>query len=296
MSPRYPPITTISQAAAEAAQAMCDLFASIGTVAFDVTWTDLQGAKVNFRGGIRAADLRRWLPGMIAWATKKQLNLIVRPIATGATLIQLDDLNGGAMDRLRPVAFLGLETSPGNFQAWLGLIAKDGSQDFARWLRKGLGADDSASGATRVAGSLNFKPNYAPTFPRVEIIHSAPGRITGLADWEALGLVAPPEAHGPALPHGRRATSAKLPTLCGRCAGEAGWEWAGYQPGGFHLVRMIAIDWGWSIEQVAERLMEVSRKGHENGQRYARVTAENAAEAVRRRRVSIDAGGQLSEA
>ena len=42
-------------------------------------------------------------------------------------------------------------------------------KDFARRLRKGTGADPTASGATRVAGSLNFKDKYAPDFPRVAI-------------------------------------------------------------------------------------------------------------------------------
>jgi hypothetical protein len=61
--------------------------------------------------------------------------------------------------------------SPGNFQAWLALPGAE-DKDFARRLRKGTGADTTASGATRVAGSLNFKDKYAPHFPRVAI-HTA---------------------------------------------------------------------------------------------------------------------------
>jgi RepB DNA-primase from phage plasmid len=55
--------------------------------------------------------------------------------------------------------FLTIETSPGNFPAWLALPGME-DKDFARRLRKGTGADTTASGATRVAGSVNFKDKY----------------------------------------------------------------------------------------------------------------------------------------
>ena len=51
-------------------------------------------------------------------------------------------------------------------------------KDFARRVRKGTGADATASGATRVAGSLNFKDKYAPDFPRVTIREARPGQLT----------------------------------------------------------------------------------------------------------------------
>ena len=89
--------------------------------------------------------------------------MIVRPHGPGVTFIQLDDLKADKLARLAPAVFLILETSPGNFQAWLAL-AGDEDKDFARRLRKGTGADTTASGATRVAGSLNFKDKYAPEF------------------------------------------------------------------------------------------------------------------------------------
>ena len=73
--------------------------------------------------------------------------------------------------------FLSIETSPGNFQAWVALGSIP-DKDFARRLRKGAGADPTASGATRVAGSLNFKDKYAPEFPRVAIREAQHGRLT----------------------------------------------------------------------------------------------------------------------
>jgi hypothetical protein len=53
----------------------------------------------------------------------------------------------------------------GNYQAWVALPAAESDREFARRLRKGTGADANASGAVRLAGSINFKERYAPDFP-----------------------------------------------------------------------------------------------------------------------------------
>ena len=93
--------------------------------------------------------------------------------------------------------FLALETSPGNFQAWLALHGVE-DKDFARRVRKGTGADATASGATRVAGSVNFKDKYDPEktgklSARGDPCRRSPGRVTSAAELERLGLVAEPE-------------------------------------------------------------------------------------------------------
>jgi hypothetical protein len=46
---------------------------------------------------------------------------------------------------------------------------------------------------------------------------------------------------------------------------------------------MTALDWGWSAEATAARLMEESSKAQENGEAYAARTVANAAAAVARR-------------
>jgi hypothetical protein len=46
--------------------------------------------------------------------------------------------------------------------------------ELARRLRCGSGADPSASGASRIAGSVNFKRKDAPNFPVVEILEATP--------------------------------------------------------------------------------------------------------------------------
>jgi len=50
--------------------------------------------------------------------------------------------------------------------------------------------DVNASGAVRIAGSINFKEKYALDFPRVQLVHSASGRITTRAGLDLLGVVA----------------------------------------------------------------------------------------------------------
>jgi hypothetical protein len=72
------------------------------------------------------------------------------------------------------------------------------TKDFVHRLRKAVGADPSASGATRIAGTTNYKRKYEPDFPTVTIVDAVPGRIVTQAQLEALGLVAPSE---PAPPH-----------------------------------------------------------------------------------------------
>src|SRR5450755_2471324 len=220
-------------------------------------------------------------------ATKR--NIIVRPYGPGVTLIQLDDLKCDQLARVAPAVFLTLETSPGNFQAWVAMPGGE-DKDFARRLRKGIGADPTASGATRVAGSLNFKDKYAPNFPRVTLRQVTPGRVAQAAELEQLGLVAEPETVAQPL----RISPARLrPSGSNR-------KWPSYarcvdgaplnsEETGPDISRadfvfcMTAIDWGWSVDETAERLMEESTKAQENGKGYADLTARNAALAVERR-------------
>jgi hypothetical protein len=267
------------------AQAMLDAFASVGATQFDLTITMRNGTKESFRRGMKLADLIRTLPAILDSATRQQRNVIVRPHGLGVSIIQLDDLKADMLTRLAPAVFLILKTSPANFQAWIATSGAE-DKDFARRLRKGTGADATASGATRVAGSLNFKDKYAPNFPRVAIEQAQPGRKTTEAELERLGLVAAPDAPAPPrfAPSRARASTfnRKWPDYA-RCLdgaplnhdktgpkrSSADWTWC-----------IIAIDWGWSEAETAARLMEESTKAQENGEGYAARTVAKAAAAV----------------
>jgi hypothetical protein len=269
------------------ARAMLDVFASVGATQFDLTLTSRSGAKESFRRGVKLADLAAALPSMLDSATAKQRNIIVRPHGLGVSFTQLDDLKADMLARVAPAVFLILQTSPANFQAWLAITGAE-DKDFARRLRKGTRADATASGATRIAGSLNFKDKYAPDFPTVQIAHSAPGLMASTGQLESMGLVAEPEKPAPPifrLTRTDRIRSNKWPSYL-RCVNDAPLN---HDKTGPDISRadftwcMTAISWGHGIEASAAQLMEESTKARENGERYAQMTAENAAAAVARR-------------
>ena len=201
--------------------------------------------------------------------------------------VQLDDLDAEAIERVRPVAFVCLHTSPGNYQAWVAVRGND-DPDFARQLRKGAGADPTASGATRVAGHPNFKDKYAPNFPVVEITHLVPGRFVTSGELEGQGLIAPTEELIP-VPARVSLTYAgprKLPSYQ-RCVDNAPPNDSNTGPDisrADFVWCMTAIDWGWGIKEVAERLMKLSMKAREEGEGYALRTARSAAAAIQRRK------------
>jgi hypothetical protein len=94
---------------------------------------------------------------------------MVRPMSETAAFIQLDDLTEAKLDRGRSVAFLTVQTSPGNNQAWIAApsFAHDQDRkDFTRRVKKQVTADSSATGSVRLAGTSNFK---ADSFPGSEM-------------------------------------------------------------------------------------------------------------------------------
>ena len=268
------------------AQAMLDVFASVGATQFDLSIIGLDGEKVSFRRGVRLAELSRALPAILTSAASKQRSVVVRPHGSGVAFVQLDDLKADKLAQLAPAVFLILKTSPGNFQAWAAITGAE-DKDFARRLRKGTGADATASGATRIAGSLNFKEKYAPDFPRVAVEKAQPGRTVTAAELDQLGLVAAPEK-APARPaRSRKTGEPRAWPSYERCVKGAPLNSAGNGPDisrADFVWSMTALDWGWSPEDVEARLMEESRKAWENGETYAARTVANAASAVARQR------------
>lgn len=259
----------------EDAHRMLDVFASVGATHFDVTFLDIDGAKRGFRASQSARQMKNSLPKLLPGLTERQNSLVVRPVSDTTALIQLDDLNAEALQRVKDVAFIALATSPGNHQAW---IAKRGLADkeFARRLRKGVGADLSASGATRLAGTVNYKRKYAPYFPTVTTISATPGHVVAREHVESLGLIAAPEpVKAPPL---RVSTSRSWPDY-ERCVAGApinnGKTGPDISRADF-MWCLMAAQRGHGVDAIATKLMDVSSKAAENGTNYACVTAENA--------------------
>jgi hypothetical protein len=237
----------------------------------------------------------------MANAPSRQNNVIIRPHdPPGVAVVQLDDLDNAGAARLSVHSFMVIRTSPGkdgtgNYQAWVAVkdapADKEAGKDFERRLRKGAGADRTASGATRIAGSVNFKNKYAPEFPRIEITQMNAGKLTSCAALEMAGLVAPREEPRPPLPAytrpmtpSGRPSRKKWPSYA-FCVQHAPMSHGEDRPdisrADFTWCR-TAIEWGWSKEDTARRLMELSEKAKENGERYAILTATNAASSVER--------------
>jgi hypothetical protein len=281
---------------------MLDTFASVGATHCDLTFTNIDGEKRGFRPEQSISQLKNSLPKLFPGAAARQNNIIVRPLSSRVHFVQLDDLDAAGLSRVGEAAFLTLQTSPGNHQAWVavsGLESRDDAKDLSSRLRKGAGADRSASGATRVAGTTNYKRKYEADFPTVSILDTNPGHVMTKEQLEALGIVvtSEPQIATPAFslkvhPGGQgnhRQRAAKVwpdyarslagapPSLQGNGPDRsmADFSWC-----------MTAIDWGWSIEDTAAKLPDVSEKARERVQQkdegYPLITAQNAAAAVER--------------
>ena len=266
---------------------MLDAFASVGARRFDVTFLDIDGQKRGFRSQQSVAQLRNSLPMLLPGLTERRNSFVVRPHPGGAALVQLDDLDGAALERLKDVAFLTLATSPGNHQAWIAVsgVAPPDARDLGRRLRKGTGADLSASGATRVAGTVNYKRKYEPQFPTVAVVSAMPGRMVTTQTLEQLRLLAGPEVVARATPlRVSRSGERNWPDYQ-RCVNGAPLNHGKSSP---DISRadffwcLMAAQRGWREEEIAARLMELSGKARENGEAYARLTAENATAACTR--------------
>ena len=277
---------------------MLDTFASVGATHFDLTHINIEGEKRGFRPQQTLHQLKNSLPRLFPGATARQNNIIVRPCSDTTQHIQLDDLKADSLPRVRDIAFLILQTSPGNHQAWVavsGLKAGEDTKEFARRLRKGAGADPSASGATRVAGTVNYKRKYEPDFPEVKILDAAPGRIATPAAIDSCGILAPPEPPTVIpLQSRRRSSRAENERTWPdyeRCVAGAPPNQEGTGPDrsmADFFWCMMASQRGWSIEEMASKLLEVSgraqERAHLGDEGYTLITAQNAAAAAERGR------------
>ena len=300
---------------------MLSVFASVGAKIFDLSFTDLDGKPVKGlqRPGRSLEDMRRRIGRDLQDAERNRHNVIIRPRSTTALLIQLDDCDDEKAKRLEPYSFMTLRTSPGNGQVWLAV--SDGPQEsdeaaakeFRTRVRRGAAADHSATGATRIAGSLNFKPKYAPAFPVVTITTTNAGRLTTVAALEKAGLVADREEPAPAPPPavfplkssrpGQKVTGSTAPqhwpeyprALAGapikkKLDGSTGPD----RSAADFMWCKWAIERGHSIEATAAKLADVSQRAREAISRgdverprfegYCKLTAKNAAAAFERER------------
>jgi len=289
------------------ALAMLDAFASVGARVFDLSITDINADPVEGlqRPGQSLGDLRRRINRDLQTAEQNRHNVIIRPRSTTALLVQLDDFSLQQAAQIEPYAFLIIRTSPGNGQVWLAVSdgpkesEKEAAKQFRKRIRRGAGADKSATGATRISGSLNFKRHYAPEFPVVTLNHVNPGRTITTAQLEQAGLIAPADEPAPPMP------PASVPPRIAPSGATASRFWPDYERAlngaprkkdgdgpdrslADYMFCRWAAQRGWTAEEIAIKLTEVSQKAQEQARRgdegYAKVTAWNAVQAVERER------------
>lgn len=272
---------------------MLDLYASAGATRLDVTWTTewqseadawtaIDKKMLRFRRGVSLPVFAEALPRILDAASRRRHNVIIRPDGDNRTFIQLDDLTEDQLPRIAPPVLLILQTSPASFQAWLALQGGE-DREFTRRLKDGTGADVNATGATRIAGSLNFKPEHAPDFPCVVIHQAQPGRMTSTDELEQLGLAAAkkpepapfeppaPRYYGPNMPSyaislGRNVTDDGRPD---RSKADLAFAMTAYQ-------------WGNDPREIVRALMdEPESKSHERGEVFAQDLVRTAMRFVR---------------
>jgi hypothetical protein len=177
------------------------------------------------------------------------------------------------------------------------------AKQFRTRVRRGTQADQSATGATRIAGSINFKAKYAPAFPVVTITRMDAGSMTTVAALEQAGLIVreqePPKPPASVPPLTSSRPGQKV------TAGERPRHWPDYQrtlqgaprkkdgTPDRSLADFMFCKWsiqrGHGIDETAAKLAEVSEKAQERirlkeDQGYTLLTARNAAAAVERER------------
>jgi len=300
---------------------MVDTFASSGATSFVVTKTELEWPdhkKAKWGKHYTLDALREKLPAIVRTAAVRHPvrlpdgqevlageNVIIRPTGPEVAFIQLDDLKTQEqLERVRPAALIIHATSPGNYQAWIAVSGvpedKEAFRTLMRRVRKAVGGNDkSASHATRLAGTENFKTAYGPDFPVVSIVETHPGRVMTKEQLEAMGLLAAAEAESArseistmqrrAGPSGYRPQKNKAWPNYAISLGGAPRNHSGNGPDrsmADFTWCMTAIDWGWPIEETAAKLPEVSEKARERmrmgDEGYPLITAQNAAAAVER--------------
>jgi hypothetical protein len=185
--------------------------------------------------------------------------------------VQLDDLDqsgpGSSAARSGRPLFSPLQTTPENHQAWValsGITDPPNSKDFRPQAQERLGRRCDRSGATRVAGTTNYKCKHDPDFPKSPFWIPSPAVLSTPAHLEASGLVAEPEPRktgdGRPLPVSRGHEKAvRTRTLAGLSAtpGSGSAQSRQYRPGSqaSRFVRCItALDWGYSTEETANKL------------------------------------------
>ncbi len=266
-----------------------------GTSHVDVTLKDVSGEKVKFQRRVSVEKFRERLDGLLREAERRTLSVIIRPHSRETVLVQLDDLTPENAALVEPYSCCVIETSANSFQAFValnGLRDKNETDVVRRSLIKFSHADSGATGAARLAGSLNVKEKHRRldgSFPRVKLTKVTHGLILTPPELSANGLLqdlppAPPLRPLPSSPKAKRrrapiyamAVTAVRPKEDGEVDRSAV---------DFHYA-VVCLDWGFSYEDTVRLLQANSPKAAGRDDDYAERTVTNALRQYEARKAS----------
>jgi hypothetical protein len=265
-----------------------------GANQFDVTLKDISGENVKFRRRISVDSFRRRLEGLLEEAEQRTLSIIIRPHAPDTIFIQLDDLTPENAAMMEPYSCCLIETSPNNLQAFIALTGMNGKAEadaVRRSLIKSAHADEGASGAARIAGSLNVKEKHRRadgSFPRVRLMNVKHGLILTPSELSAKGflqdLSVPTLRPVPSTlkKRRRRAPVYALAVNAVRTKEDGEVDRSAVD---FHYA-VVCFDWGFSYEDTVRLLRANSPKAAERDDDYAERTVSNALRQYEARRAT----------
>lgn len=190
---------------------------------------------------------------------RQNLNVYIRPL--DKRFILLDDLTRDMLielARIKPC--LLMETSPGNYQAWIKFKEVPPARTELTNLWRTLAAkfqSDPASAKPdqigRLPGFFNMKPKYSPNFPFVKL-HKFENRFSKWTQDKKI-LIPPPVV--------TLQKAIKMKPEKDRSAFD-------------FAVVCSCIEKGWQDEKIKDYLMQKSDKAKERGERYLNTTIANA--------------------
>jgi hypothetical protein len=285
------------------AKKLVEAFVSVGVVEFKTVFISCIDLKGDYRcvgaEDVTAEQLRARIPTYIRRSERQTQSVSLRPknpelrqdhaACSNGALIQVDDCSPEVLARLAPYSFVTVETSPGNYQAWIAL--PKGTTEGARisirerLLRKlkDTGANGGAYNSVRLAGSLNAKEKYRDAqghLPRVKVVDYSPSLMVAPQLLEAAGLLAAP------LP--ARVTPIATYSNSNLPASEADYHYYLARSGKSdsdkpdrsnadicYAIRMLKM--GWPRHHIAARINELSSKARGRRDNYAQNTTDAAA-------------------
>jgi hypothetical protein len=243
-----------------------EAFRSVGCTDFEWFYLTDETKKQGEYHRTTGPDLAEEISGIVQDAESYGDSFIVR--ARGSVL-QLDDCEGITASLLQPFAFAVMETSRDNYQVWLAFNEPEDKAFVAERIFKGVQniipstINHGAGGAIRWPGSINFKPSRNEW--RIRIHSLAPGRFVTPSELDDAGLLAELsrpsfdwDPNGPAgeWPDYQKCLESKTTDgRTDRSAADAQWVF-------------FAVKRRFTLEQISEKLSQVSERAKLSGQKY----------------------------